>query len=149
MLKSQPKRLKLPHEKFIQIWLCYQYVLGMQTFWVFMLVQDMAFGLAKLSVLFFYRRIFFTRTFKALSMALIVLVIMWSLGFFSAYLFRCGTHFWALWAPLIYLVQYCYDSAPMFQALGVSDVVTDILILSLPLFWVGTGTSGSELLARG
>ncbi|KAI0118666.1 hypothetical protein GGR51DRAFT_497223 [Nemania sp. FL0031] len=107
-----------------------------KTFFVFMLVQDIAFGLAKLSVLSLYRRIFSTPTFRALSMALMVIVVAWSVSFFFAYLFRCGTHFWALWAPLMYLLEYCYNSAPMFQALGISDVLTDVLILSLPLFWI-------------
>lgn len=60
----------------------------------------------------------------------------WSIGFFFAYVFRCGTNFWALWAPLEDLEKYCYTSTPMFQALGISDVITDFLILSLPFYWV-------------
>lgn len=101
-----------------------------------MLTQAIAFGLVKLSVLYFYRRIFFSRTFKTLTTIMIVFVGAWAISFFVAYLFRCGTNFWALWAPLMYLVEHCYDSKPLFYSLAISDVITDVLILSLPLFWV-------------
>jgi hypothetical protein len=105
-------------------------------FWIFIMVQDLAFGLAKLSVLYFYRRIFHSPTFHILTSILIGVVGVWTVGFFFAYMFRCGTEFWALWAPLKDLIEHCYDSTPMFKALAVSDVVTDVLILSLPLYWI-------------
>jgi hypothetical protein len=102
------------------------------------MVQDLSFGLVKLSVLFFYRRVFISSLFKAINTALMVVVSIWSVGFFFAYMFRCGTNFWALWAPLKDLLKYCYKSTPLFYAMCVSDVITDVLILSLPLFWVST-----------
>lgn len=109
------------------------------------MVQDISFGLAKLSVLFFYRRIFSTRTFKLVNTCLMATVVVWSISFFVAYLFRCGTNFWALWAPLQYLLDYCYDSTPMFYTLAITDVVTDVLILSLPFFWVRTSKNEMSL----
>ncbi|KAI1843549.1 hypothetical protein JX266_010182 [Neoarthrinium moseri] len=105
-------------------------------FWVFIMVQDVAFGLVKLSILCFYRRIFPSKVFRALNTTLIVITTIWTVGFFFAYMFRCGTNFWALWAPLQYLIQYCYDSTAMFYTLAISDVATDVFILSLPLFWL-------------
>ena len=102
------------------------------------MTQALAFGLVKLSILYLYRRIFPSRTFNILSTILIILVCIWTVGFFFAYMFRCGTNFWALWAPLMYLIEYCYDSKPMFYTLGISDVVTDGLILSLPWYWVSS-----------
>lgn len=100
------------------------------------MVQDLSFGLAKLSILTFYRRIIPTQKFDTINKTLAVVVVLWSIGFFFAYLFRCGTQFWALWAPLHYVLEYCYDSTSMFQAMAISDVVTDFFILSLPFFWV-------------
>lgn len=108
-----------------------------QIFWVFIMVQDLSFGLVKLSILTFYRRIIATQKVDIIKKILAVLVVLWSLGFFFAYLFRCGTQFWALWAPLHYVMEYCYDSTSMFHAMAISDVLTDFLILSLPFFWVG------------
>lgn len=113
-------------------------VFDAQLFWAFNLVQEFSFGLAKLSVLFFYRRIFVSPVFKAINTALMVIVSVWSVGFFFAYMFRCGTNFWALWAPLKDLLKYCYKSTPYFYAMCVSDVATDVFILSLPIFWVST-----------
>jgi hypothetical protein len=101
------------------------------------MVQDLSFGLAKLSILAFYRRIIPTRRFEIINKIVAVVVGMWSVGFFFAYLFRCGTQFWALWAPLHYVMEHCYDSTSMFHAMAISDVVTDFFILSLPFFWVG------------
>lgn len=114
------------------------HVLKPQVFWVFIMTQCLAFGMAKLSILYFYRRIFPGQTFRVLSAILIFVTGVWTTGFFFAYMFRCGNNFWALWAPLMYLIEHCYDSKPMFHAMCISDVVTDFLILSLPWFWVGT-----------
>ncbi|KAI0802500.1 hypothetical protein GGR55DRAFT_700984 [Xylaria sp. FL0064] len=111
-------------------------VLTEKIFFAFILTQNFAFGFAKLSILYFYRRIFYTRTFKIVTSVMIVVVGIWAVGFFFAYLFRCGTNFWALWAPLKFLIEYCYDSKPLFYTLAISDVITDFVILSLPLFWV-------------
>ncbi|KAH9883681.1 hypothetical protein F4778DRAFT_788338 [Xylariomycetidae sp. FL2044] len=111
-------------------------ILTEKIFFAFILMQAVAFGLVKLSVLYFYRRIFFSRTFSILTAIMIGVVGVWTVGFFFAYLFRCGSNFWALWAPLMYLLEYCYDSKPLFYTLAISDVITDFIILSLPIFWV-------------
>lgn len=110
-------------------------ILTEKIFWAFDLVQCFAFGAAKLSVLFFYRRIFRGKLFEVLSMIMIVIVCIWTFGFFFAILFRCGTQFWALWAPLKYLLANCYSSTPMFQAFSITDVITDVFIIALPIYW--------------
>lgn len=69
-------------------------------------------------------------------MIMIVIVCIWTFGFFFAILFRCGTQFWALWAPLKYLLANCYSSTPMFQAFSITDVITDVFIIALPIYWV-------------
>ncbi|KAI2628677.1 hypothetical protein GGR54DRAFT_628507 [Hypoxylon sp. NC1633] len=108
-------------------------VLTEKIFWAFELVQCFAFGTAKLSVLFFYRRIFLGKVFSILSMILITFVLIWTFGFFFAILFRCGTNFRALWSPLKYIMANCHAGTPMFQAFSISDVITDSLILILPI----------------
>ncbi|KAI1076112.1 hypothetical protein F5B20DRAFT_594319 [Whalleya microplaca] len=107
-------------------------ILTEKIFWVFNIVQCFAFGAAKLSVLFFYRRVFCGHVFNMLSWAMIAIVVVWTFGFFFAILFRCGTRFWALWAPLKFLLANCYASTPMFQAFSISDVITDVFILAIP-----------------
>ncbi|KAI3323419.1 hypothetical protein HD806DRAFT_85811 [Xylariaceae sp. AK1471] len=105
-------------------------------FWSLVIVQDLAFGLAKLSVLYLYRRIFVTPLFNLLSMTLIILIGIWTIGFFFAYVFSCGTRFWANWAPLAIFLENCFDTTPYFYALAISDVLTDGLILALPYYWI-------------
>ncbi|KAI1178142.1 hypothetical protein F4777DRAFT_595229 [Nemania sp. FL0916] len=107
-----------------------------QIFWAFLLVQTWAFGLAKLSVLFFYRRIFPSKAFGIITVILIVFITSCSIAFFFAFLFHCGTYFEANWAPLGYLVQHCWTTTPLTDTLTVTDVVTDVFILSLPVYWV-------------
>ncbi|KAI1321388.1 hypothetical protein F5Y16DRAFT_70421 [Xylariaceae sp. FL0255] len=105
-------------------------------FWAFVLVQVWAFGLAKLSVLYLYRRIFATPVFRLLSMLAIIFVGIWTLGFFFSYLFSCGTRFWANWSPLFVLLEDCFDTTPYFFALAITDVITDVIILALPYYWI-------------
>lgn len=38
-------------------------------------------------------------------------------------------------APLEDLLAHCYTSTPMFQAFTISDVITDVLILAIPIYW--------------
>lgn len=87
-------------------------------------------------MLFFYRRIFRGKAFDIITSTLIGFVIVWILSFFFAILFRCGTNFWSLWAPLEYLIANCYNIAPVFEAFTVTDVITDGLILTIPIYYV-------------
>ena len=38
-------------------------------------------------------------------------------------------------APLKFLLANCYASTPMFQAFTISDVITDVMILIIPIYW--------------
>ena len=96
----------------------------------------MSFGTVKLSVIFFYKRIFRGQLFEALSNALIAIVIAWTASFFLAILFECGTNYWALWSTLENLLTYCVDDTKIFKAFTISDVITDGLILAMPQYWV-------------
>ncbi|KAF4624478.1 hypothetical protein G7Y89_g13692 [Cudoniella acicularis] len=110
-------------------------ILTEKIFWSFDLLQCLGFGTAKLSVIFFYRRIFRGTIFDIISIGMAVIICIWTAGFFFAILFRCGIQFWALWAPLKYLLANCYASTPMFQAFCISDVITDVIILAIPIYW--------------
>lgn len=101
--------------------------------YVFNSVQVLILGLMKLSVILFYRRIFRGRIFDLCSKAMITIVGVWTTSFVFAFLFSCGTKFWALWSRLIDLLTYCADSSLIYRTMSISDVVTDIIILSIPL----------------
>ena len=69
---------------------------------------------------------------------MIGLIVAWIISFFFAVLFRCGTQFWAYWNTLAALLAHCNSSTPNFQAFSISDVITDGIILLMPLYWVNT-----------
>ena len=57
----------------------------------------------------------------------------WTVGFFFTFLFECGTDYWALWSTLNDLLTHCVNDILFQKVMSVSDVVTDALILALPL----------------
>lgn len=104
--------------------------------WAFNIMSLLALGPIKLSILFFYRRIFLGHLFGFFSWSLIILVILWTLGFLLTLIFDCKTHFDTNWGPLSDL-ERCLDTFTQFLAYSISDVITDvfILVLPLPLVW--------------
>ena len=94
-----------------------------------------AYGFIKLSVIFFYRRIFVkgTRTwFDIATKVSVAIVIMWTVAFFLAEIFKCGPHVSDNWGPLIDVTQ-CADPDKLLNGLFVSDFLTDLLVLLLPI----------------
>ncbi|MCJ1453372.1 hypothetical protein MMC28_003719, partial [Mycoblastus sanguinarius] len=53
------------------------------------LTQTLTFGLTKLAVVLFYRRIFATRTFSIISWIMIGVIVIWTIAFFAANLLQC------------------------------------------------------------
>lgn len=95
------------------------------------LTQTLTFGFTKLSVLLFYRRIFRGNLFVISVWTLITITSVWTVAFFFANLFQC----WPLWINWTYFgatAENCIDTNIMYLAQAWSDVLTDLIILSLP-----------------
>lgn len=101
--------------------------------WVFNLLQVIILGTIKLSVIFFYRRIFRGKAFNYYSKGMIAVVSAWSTAFFFTVFFECGTHFEFLWSTLLDLLTHCTDDLMYLKAYAISDVITDGLILAMPV----------------
>ena len=99
----------------------------------FNLMQVIILGTIKISVIFFYRRIFRGRAFDYYSKGMIIIAIAWTIAFFFSVLFECGTHFEYLWSTLLNLVTHCTDEEKFFKAYAISDVIIDVLILAMPI----------------
>ncbi|KAF2120407.1 hypothetical protein BDV96DRAFT_595941 [Lophiotrema nucula] len=96
-------------------------------------------GFIKLSVLFFYRRIFVVD--KALSSArnllfctMIILIAMWSVVYTFTFTFMCGTRFDVLVGeseddPAI----YCVDTLKVGYSYAISDFISDAIIILIPI----------------
>ena len=107
--------------------------------WAFNLMQMLAFGTVKLSIIFLYRRIFRGTLFDICSFVMIGLVTVWTVGFFLTVLFQCGQNFWALWSNLFDYLTYCVNDTVYLEVNCISDIITDVLILVIPIPMVRSG----------
>ncbi|KAI1379043.1 hypothetical protein F4677DRAFT_410388 [Hypoxylon crocopeplum] len=99
-----------------------------------------ALGCIKGSFLFFYVRIFATNKKSWVSITLttmIAVVVAWTLAFFFAVLFECGTYFEALWTSPKDILAHCVKTTDLGFGLAVSDFIVDVLIIvfPIPLIW--------------
>ena len=100
--------------------------------YAFNLLQVIILGTIKLSVIFFYRRLFRGKTFDRYSKGMMAVVGFWTTAFFLSVLFECGTRFEYLWSTLLNLISHCAHEEIFFKAFAVSDVIIDGLILAMP-----------------
>ncbi|MCJ1312210.1 hypothetical protein MMC25_005884 [Agyrium rufum] len=106
-------------------------VVFQKTLFANQLTQLLAVGPTKLSVLMFYRRIFNGRLFDGISISLIVVVVAWTIAFFFGNLFEC-TPISVNWTGSG-MDGKCVNEIPLYLAQAYSDVVVDVMILSLPV----------------
>lgn len=94
----------------------------------------------KASILLFYRRLFLTKrgsTFDILNTFMLVVVSLWFVGFFFAWIFGCGTHIDKNWGSREDLILYCkIRSTGLTNGYIVSDLIIDIFVLLMPLPFV-------------
>ncbi|KAI1172799.1 hypothetical protein F4777DRAFT_601255 [Nemania sp. FL0916] len=91
-------------------------------------------ALAKLSVLYFYRRIFQGKIFSIVSLVLIIITSIWGASFFFATLFTCyPIHYaWTSTNGQPEFEAHCFNPVPLFYANAVSNMILDIFILLIP-----------------
>jgi hypothetical protein len=101
-------------------------------------IEKLSFGAVKLSLLFFYRRLFGdSKRFRRINNALIWLVSLWTLTFFLADLLLCGIHPELQWALDQTLAKKgCGDKGALLLAFAATSVLTDGAVLLLPLVYV-------------
>ncbi|KAL4999597.1 hypothetical protein BDV10DRAFT_184229 [Aspergillus recurvatus] len=102
----------------------------------YQLLMIAAYGCIKLSLIFFYRRLLTVIKWSAFDIVCLVhavLIVMWALALFLLFLFGCKTKIYLHWAPLSEVQRQCGDPLAPEMALVVSDLVTDLMILALPM----------------
>jgi len=99
----------------------------------FFICMILSYGFIKLSVLFFYRRLFALSSskFENVTRVAIVISISWTLAFLLVQIFSCGVHFEYHWGPLSQQ-HLCHGGLPFLEGLMISDFITDFLVLFLP-----------------
>ena len=96
------------------------------------LSTTLTFGLTKLSVLLFYKRVFRGNTFNFAVWTMISIVGVWSVAFFFANLLQCYP-IWLNWEASGAQATSCIQTNMMYLAQAWTDVLTDMMILSLPI----------------
>jgi hypothetical protein len=105
----------------------------LQSDYVNLVIEKPAYALIKLSVLFFYRRIFMIRPyFRYFNTAMIVLISLWGLGFFWAEVFACGTDFPVQWKERTQAPAHCTDHGTELFVFAITDLIGDVLIVLMP-----------------
>lgn len=102
-------------------------------------IEKPGFGFVKLSLLFFYRRLFgHWESFRRWNNGLIWIVSLWTVAFFVADLLLCGAHPELQWGLDQRLAATgCGDKGALLIAFAATSVVTDAAVLVLPLPYVG------------
>ncbi|KAI4668783.1 uncharacterized protein J4E78_002611 [Alternaria triticimaculans] len=114
------------------------------SWWVYRLTYTIGLGFVKLSILFFYRAIAANRTFRKLVYATIAFVCMYTFAASMASTFQCENPSDA-WSTTNYFAQFdrnpnvhrkpvkCFDPIKLWVFSSASNLITDIIILMLPL----------------
>ncbi|KAI9163943.1 hypothetical protein HJFPF1_05577 [Paramyrothecium foliicola] len=89
----------------------------------------------KLSIAFFYRRIFPSKTFRVCTTVLIAAICCWGISFFLADLLQCipTSEIWESLEGQAGHLQSCYNFIPMFYATAISNMCMDLILLSMPI----------------
>jgi hypothetical protein len=97
------------------------------------LTTTLTFALTKLSVLFFYKRVFQGETFRRVTYAMFAIIFFWTVGFFFSNLLQC----WPIdtnWnSQGGTATDACIQATEMYLGQAYSDVLTDLMILAIPL----------------
>ena len=64
---------------------------------------------------------------------MIAVITAWMIGHFFTLLFLCGTDFSAYWTSSISEKTGCLPTKPVHLGYAISDVITDVLIIILPI----------------
>ncbi|PYH34704.1 uncharacterized protein BO87DRAFT_415494 [Aspergillus neoniger CBS 115656] len=97
------------------------------------IVTVLAFGLTKLSILYFYRSIFCSRrtirtAFHSVTMCMIALVFVWTIAFGFGMIFLCGVHPDYAWSTIAVVTTECSLQVPLLEGYAISDFILDVNI---------------------
>lgn len=67
---------------------------------------------------------------------MVCIVVAWTLGAFFAVAFQCGSDISNLWSSAANVAHQCTSGAAVGIGFSIPDVITDGLILAMPLYWV-------------
>ncbi|KAI0521908.1 hypothetical protein F5B22DRAFT_643489 [Xylaria bambusicola] len=113
-------------------------IIAHQIDWAMIVIEKAGFGAVKLSILFFYRRIFGVwQSFRRVNNALIWIVFIWAVVFTIADVLICGSHPELIWGfDQTIALHRCGNRGALLLAFSVTSVATDLPLLGLPFFYI-------------
>ncbi|KAI3325874.1 hypothetical protein HD806DRAFT_532529 [Xylariaceae sp. AK1471] len=113
-------------------------IISHQIDWAMIVIEKAAFGAIKLSILFFYRRIFGVwDSFRRVNNALLWIVLIWTIVFTLADVLICGAHPELIWGfDQTIALRQCGNRGALLLAFSVTSVATDLPVLGLPFFYI-------------
>ncbi|KAI1291159.1 hypothetical protein F5Y03DRAFT_403614 [Xylaria venustula] len=113
-------------------------IIAHQIDWAMIVIEKAGFGAIKLSILFFYRRIFgIWGSFRRFNNALIWIVFIWTVVFTLADVLICGAHPELIWGfDQTLALERCGNRGALLLAFSVTSVATDLPVLGLPFFYI-------------
>ncbi|KAK4201726.1 hypothetical protein QBC40DRAFT_323675 [Triangularia verruculosa] len=100
----------------------------------------------KLSVLVFYLRVFVNKTMRTATKGVIIFVCLWSVGNILQVFLICRP-FAAIYTLELMPTAKCGDQVGSFIAIGAFNIITDVMILTLPIptVWTLKTTRGKKI----
>ncbi len=108
----------------------HQLGVSLRFFWIAQVAYKLVVCLNKVSVTLFSKRIFTTRPFQIACWCVLAILIGWGIGALFATIFQC-VPVEGSWNPTIKAT--CIDKDAFWTAYAVGNVITDVMVLSLPL----------------
>ena len=110
----------------------------------FQLLMVICYGLVKISIVYFYRRIFVSHkrtTFDVLTTVVNVVLFLWSVCFVLIIIFDCGAQIFANWGTPEDQAAYCSAIGHTSEeGLAGSDLILDVVLVVLPIPSVSSTT---------
>ena len=73
------------------------------------------------------------QNFRRVNTVIIVIIGLWTVIFFTVTIFECGVHPDVQWTSPHDVQDYCIDTARLLLLFAITDVITDIMVLVLPI----------------
>ena len=64
---------------------------------------------------------------------MIGIIAAWTVAFFFATVFQCGTKWYLNWAPIWDFLRGCDDTLTVLTVFTVTDILTDLIIIAMPV----------------
>lgn len=111
----------------------HEFLVYQKSKFVLQISSVLSLGFTKASIIMLYARIFSLKWFHRLAHAMLIVTVIWTIGFFFADVLQCNP-ISTVWTELEQKYQdKCINRMPFYNALAISGVVTDLVILAMPL----------------